>query len=208
MRAIPVQTPHFSFDGRGPTLRRWIHDEDLFLPGSNEGFAPLAGGMCGAIYDAFTSDTGPDRCFVVFHGMQVLQIVPEEVHSYWHRQVCSSTGRLGVFRIEESGWLASFSQRHLDGHAHFVLEWYDDIVEVICRDLVFGRGEFEIARVLPDEPRLGYAYFRHALAQEKLGHVEAAIESWQRYIACAPHVDSIEYAQRCLTALREQERSS
>jgi hypothetical protein len=201
VQIVPIQTPHFSFDGRGPILRRWIHDRDLLLPDSSEGFAAQPGQACGAVHDTYADGPG-GRHFVVFHGLQVLQVVPEEVHAYWHRRLLSSTRGIGVFRVERSDWLASFAQRHLAGHDHFVLEWYDDIVEVICRDLIFGEGDFEISRVLPDEPRLGYAYFRHAVAQEKLGNVVAAIDSWERYLACAPHVGSIDYARRSLAALR------
>lgn len=140
----------------------------------------------------------------MFHGLQVFQRVPEEVYSYWHRELGAQTEGIGAFRIEDSSWLASFSKRHLGQHTHFVLEWYDDVVEVICRELVFGKGDFDIADVLPREPRLGNAYFRHALAQEKLGRWASAIESWERYLACAPHVASLDYAARSLAALREK----
>lgn len=141
---------------------------------------------------------------MVFHGLQVFQHVQEEVHSYWHCKIYSGQGHVGVFQVEESSWLASFSQRHLAPHSHFVLEWYDDIVEVICRELIFGEGVFDIARILPNEPRLNYAYFRHAMSQAKLGNRDAAIESWERYIACGPHVESLEFAERSLAALRER----
>lgn len=204
MRAIPIQTPHFDFDGRGPTLRRWIHDGDLYLPDSTEGFAPPSGTTCGAVYD------GPDgaRRFVLFLNMQVFQLVPHEVHSYWHRRFAPSPRGDGAYEIEGSPWLASFAQRHLHGQKHFVLEWYDELVEIICRELLFGQGDFEISRVLPLEPRLGYAYLRHALSQEKRGNLATAIESLQRYIACAPHVGSVEYAERCLAALRAKQGTS
>jgi len=201
MQALPIRTPHFSFDGRGPTLRRWLHDADLYLPDSSEGFAAHEGATVGAVYDTFDAASGGTH-HVVFHGLQVLQVVPEEVHSYWHRELCPEQRGVGVFRIDGSAWHASFAQRHIREHGHFILEWYDDVIEVICRDLIFGAGDFEISRVLPYEPRLGYAYFRHALAQEKLGNTSAAIGSWERYIACAPHVNAVAYAEGRLAELR------
>lgn len=203
MRAIPIPTPHFSFNGRGPTLRRFILDEDLLLPGSNAGFAELSGKPCGAVYDTYAK--GPQGThFVIFHGLQVFQSVPHEVHSYWHCEGYSGGPHVGVFQIEASEWLASFDRRHLAHHSHFVLEWYDDIVEVICRELIFGEGDFELSRVLPTEPRLAYAYFRHAMSQETLGDVDAAIESWSRYLAFGPHVESVEFAAARQAALRDR----
>ncbi|MGV3624611.1 MAG: hypothetical protein ACO1OB_27575 [Archangium sp.] len=109
-----------------------------------------------------------------------------------------------MVHIENSAWLASFDQRHLSGHSHVVLEFYDDVVEVICRELVFGAGEFELNRALATEPRFGSAYFTLALEQEKRGEVHNAIATWEKYLACAPHVNSTDYASRALESLRRK----
>ncbi|MGV3624610.1 MAG: hypothetical protein ACO1OB_27570 [Archangium sp.] len=70
-----MTTPYFPFDGRGPVLTRWLHENDLSLVDS-----AARGHIVGAQHEAG---------WVVFHGLQVLQLVPEEVHSYWHREKAS-----------------------------------------------------------------------------------------------------------------------
>ena len=144
MKVIPVTTTYFGYDGRGPTLRRWIHDRDLVLPGSDGGRGQLPGRIKGAEYDS---------SWVVFRGMQVTQIVPEEVHSYWFFGLLpENSKRTGAYEVIDSAWKASFHPRHLASQRHFVLVFYDDLVEVLCRELVFGSGAFHIA----EHPELSY----------------------------------------------------
>ncbi|MFK7998586.1 MAG: hypothetical protein AB8H86_03275 [Polyangiales bacterium] len=175
----------FPFDGRGPILRRWLWSEDLLLPDSSEGFQTLPKRCVGA-----QSEYG----WVVFHGVQVLQSVPEEVHSYWHRALTEEGG--AAWRVESSTWLASFDQRHLAKCGHYILEFYDHIVEVICEELIIGKGEFQLTEVLPHEGRLRYAYMRRALSLSKLKRVEEALADFDRYIATSPDPTSLRRAQR------------
>ena len=119
------------------------------------------------------------RAWVVFHGLQVIQIVPEEVHSYWHRPSSEPSTRSGVWEVVGSDWLASFNPRHLENHKHFVLEFYDDLVEVIARDLIFGHGEFSIDRVVAEDARFAYAYLRRAQVREKAHQWNDAISDYR-----------------------------
>jgi hypothetical protein len=75
MQAKVFQTDYFDFDGRGETLVRWICDVDILFaePDGANAFVALSGDICGAQYH---------DGWVLFHGLQVLQIAPEEVHSY------------------------------------------------------------------------------------------------------------------------------
>jgi hypothetical protein len=41
MRVIPLSTPHFGFDGRGPSLDRWVYADRLLLPESEAGFGQM-----------------------------------------------------------------------------------------------------------------------------------------------------------------------
>ncbi|MGE0792282.1 MAG: hypothetical protein AB7S26_41800 [Sandaracinaceae bacterium] len=141
--------------------------------------------------------------WVVFHGLQVIQIVPEEVHSYWHLDVAQDDAakKACVVRVGDSAWLTGFSLRHLGAHQHFVLTFYDELVEVICRSLLFGRAPFELERAIEQHPELGYSHFRRALALEKRGDLVGAIASLERYVACAPHVHSVDSARRRIADL-------
>src|SRR4051812_22906669 len=97
MKPLPIPTEQFAFDGRGPCLIRWLYYSDLLfkgtlwpdtpdgIHGAEYGIPPMSAG------DPLPSPTvamvDPLQCprvWVVFHGLQVIQMVPEEVHSYWH----------------------------------------------------------------------------------------------------------------------------
>src|SRR5262245_28930970 len=116
----PITTPHFIFDGRGPSLHRWLHQSDRLFEGTFWKHAPDS--IIGAEYSRYTSDSpgpGPwrtveardpaiaDRAWVVFAGLQVVQFVPEEVHSYWHLDAATQTVRTGVWEVQDSAWIAT-----------------------------------------------------------------------------------------------------
>jgi hypothetical protein len=197
MNALSVEVPDaFAPSGRGPTLQHWLVDSDLLFDDSQTGFAPPCKSITGA-----QVETG----WVVFHGLQVIQIVPEEVHSYWHLEPNRSPQLLSnVWRIENSVWLASFSQRHLGCHQHFIVTFYDELVEVICRDLLFGIGVFDLERAINNFPQLSYAYLRRAMSREKQGKRLEATSDYERYIAISPDTSSVEYARRCLKSLGQR----
>lgn len=174
----------FPFDGRGPILHRWLWFEDLLLPDSSAGYHTMPKRRVGG-----QSEHG----WVLFHGVQVVQPVPEEVHSYWHHPLTQERG--AAWRVESSNWLASFSQRHLAECEHYVLEFYDYVVEVICEEVSFGPGAFDLATVLPNEPRLRYAYMRRAISLKKMGRFAEAIAGYDRYIATGPKQGSLRDAE-------------
>jgi len=175
MQTRVLQTDYFRFDGRGPVLERWIHDTDLVMPEPElSKHRNSHGSIVGAQHELG---------WVQFHGCQVIAIVPEEVHSYWHLDFVVGTPKAtGVWEIEGSDWLKMFDPRHLDGHKHFVLEFYDQIVEIIARDLIFGAETFCLETVLEKDNRFNYAYYRHAGIQEELGNLDEAADYYQKYL--------------------------
>jgi len=150
MRAVPYPHELFGFDGRGPEIHRFVHDRDALTHGTFTDRRPLPGSIIGIEYFWFEH---PDLAWVIFKKMQVIQIVPEEVCSYWYSShITEQKKGVGIYIVEDSQWLRSFSQRHLASCRHFILEFYDDIIEVIAEDLVFGRGKFSI----DEHPQLSY----------------------------------------------------
>jgi hypothetical protein len=140
----------FGFDGRGPEISRFIHDRDALESGTFPERRPLPGKVIGVEYFWFEHS---DFAWVIFEGLKVLQIVPEEVCSYWFlEKIARPEKGVGIYEAEDSPWLRSFAQRHLAGHRHFVLMFYDDIVEVVATGLIFGSGAFRIS----DHPELSY----------------------------------------------------
>lgn len=216
MRADPISTPYFAHDGRGPSLIRWLYDSDLFfdgtffedvadcVTGAVYAMTPLADGSAGPFEGVAVIDPATEpRCWVVFEGLQVYQNVPEEVHSYWHID-CETdrVARTGVWRVNHSEWLGGFDQRHLATSKHFILEFYDELVEVIADELVFGTGEFVLADVIDSDERFSYAYLRRAEVREKRGDVRGAIQDYESYARMDTDMRAVEYAQRCAEKLR------
>jgi hypothetical protein len=146
------------------------------------------------------------RAWVIFDGLQVIQVVPEEVHSYWFLSEDESHARTGVWEVLDSEWLASFSQLHLAGHKHFVIEFYDDLVEVIARDLIFGRGEFLIDRAVGADGRFAYAYFRRADVREKARDWPGAIADYRAYANVEPNLSNAKYGLALAEALEAKLR--
>ena len=196
MQAKVFPTDLFGFDGRGESLQHWIHDADILFPEPevSGAFAAPSGGIVGAQYDGG---------WVLFHGLQVIQIVPEEVHAYWHLNfILGDIKQSGVWEIEGSEWIKTFAQRHLAEHKHFIIEFYDELVEVICRTLIFGADRFDLEKIVATDNRLSYAYLRRADIQRKLGNFDEAVDDYQKYIQSCPESSSSDYAQRCVNFIR------
>jgi hypothetical protein len=150
MRVVPYPTDHFGFDGRGPEIHRFLRDCDALKEGAFPERRKPPGHIIGVEYYWFER---PELEWVLFRKMQVIQIVPEEVCSYWFAAHISDKRKgIGIYVVEDSAWLRSFSQRHLASCRHFIFQFYDDILEVIAEDLTFGRGAFRIE----DHPDLSY----------------------------------------------------
>jgi hypothetical protein len=93
MVAKVIQEQTFVGSGRGPELSRWVHEVELHLPNSETGFVPDRGSIVGAEYES---------SWVIFHRLQVMQCVPDEVHTYWHWKVAEPKEETGVWLIEDS----------------------------------------------------------------------------------------------------------
>lgn len=166
----PVKTDYFFDDGRGPILKHWLYDTDFVLPNSPEK-ATRPNIILGADYGHW----------VVFHRMQVIQIVPEEVYGYKYLDHTQEKGN-GAWLVEDSNWLKSFHPRHLANAKHFILIFYDEIVEVICNDLIFGEGPFDIEAIAAVDGRFAYVYYARSDLARKLGNKGEEIFYLKKYI--------------------------
>lgn len=193
MRAVPLKVPDaFQPGGRGPGLQRWLVDSDLSFGNSEAGFAPPNGSIEGVQVPGG---------WVVFHGLQAIQIVQEEVHSYWHLPLDLTSTLSNVWVIEDSVWLASLKRRHMQGQQHFLVTLYDELIEVICNELLFGSGVFNLEKAIESFPQLAFAYLRRAMSREAQGNSDEARADYERYISISPDTASVEYARRCLRSL-------
>jgi len=150
----------------------------------------------GSIHGAIAEDS-----WVIFSGLQVIQIVPEEVHSYWQDKYADPGVATCAWQVLDSAWMASFDQQHLANQHHFILVFYDEIVEVVCRELLFGNLPFDLVTAIEANPQLGDAYLRLANALRSQNKPKEAIENYKRYLDCRPDGASAAYARRCLDRL-------
>lgn len=196
MRCERLVAPEEWDDARGPSLVRWLTDNDLRFPGLGNAYAPPTGSVAGGVsYDHW----------VIFLGLQVIQIVPDEVHSAWHHAFMNGQDELGsVWQVIDSEWRKSFHTRHLGQHHHFIIRFYDEVIEVICRELIFGLAPFDLATAIEANPKLAYAYLQLAISQQKEGERERAISNFEKYLAFEPDEQSAQYARRCVQGLRSQ----
>jgi hypothetical protein len=98
MRVVPYSTDHFGFDGRGPEICRFIHDRDALKKGAFPERRPPPGNIIGVEYFWFER---PDAAWVIFKKGQVIQVVPEEVCSYWFaNQDQETTYRIRVIFLD------------------------------------------------------------------------------------------------------------
>lgn len=197
MRCERVLAPEDWDEVRGPDLVRWLTDADLRFPEvAGDAYGPPNGSIIGALSHGH---------WVIFHGLQVIQIVPDEVHSAWHYEFMREPHTLGsAWRISNSRWKASFDQQHLADHSHFLIRFYDDVVELICRDLLFGPAPFDLAAAISAQPKLGYSYLQLAISLEKQGDKAGAIRNFEKYLQLEPDPRSVDYARRSIEHLRDK----
>jgi len=196
MRCVKVDAPRDWGDVRGPDLVRWITDADLRFDGIENIYKPPSGHILGALSHAH---------WVVFHGLQVIQVIHDEVHSAWHYEYRDENEEfVSAWKIENSEWIKSFHPRHLDSHAHFIIRFYDDVIEVICKDLFFGTAPFDLASAIEAYPKMAFPYYQLASSREKLGDVKGAIENFEKYQNLIPNITSKEIAKRAIEVLRSR----
>ena len=74
---------------------------------------------------------------------QVFMWTPEEVYS--HESTWSNWAEFrpaAAISLGKSPWLLSFSQQHLTRCSHFQVMFYDEYLDIICEDVVFGQGAY------------------------------------------------------------------
>ena len=194
-----INRPNFSYCTHGGTLINWIYDSDLRFQETND------------IKSSSTGFINGFEChneWVLFHGLQVMQLVPEEVHSDWHAKYRENEEYVQVYEILDSEWIKTFRQRHLKDHSHFVMRTENYVLEVICKDLLFGKTPFNLETAIEDNPMLSHPNFSLARHQEKLGDVQGAITSFEKYLSFSTYSEdaiSVKLARKCLARLKKNE---
>ena len=126
---VEIQAMHAEFcwhSGRGPELRQvFYHRQGVQLKAIN-----------------YINPDGEAR-HLLFVNSQVFMFKPEEVENYASSVVnWVDMDKAAIVRLRRSPWLASFNPYHLKECAHFRIMFYDEFLDVICRDIVAHAGGY------------------------------------------------------------------
>jgi hypothetical protein len=72
-------------------------------------------------------------------GVQAFAYAIEEVHG---RTKWVPDSHAAVLNLGISSWFASLNPRHLAGCSHYQVVFYDDVFDLICREITAGLGAF------------------------------------------------------------------
>ncbi len=126
MSINPVLENEFYHDGRGPALQnaRW-----------------RGGGVMLAGFEYFNPGDAYNRenlKHLLLEGVQAYSMATEEVHG---NILATAESKAAIFEIINSEWLASFNQAHLSECKHYQIMFYDEIYDVVCKNIKSGTGK-------------------------------------------------------------------
>lgn len=126
MTIDPVLENDFYHDGRGPELQkvRW-KSNGVVLVGF-EYFTPD---------DEYTSD---NLKHLTLDSVEAYSMSSNEVHG---NILATGDSKAAIFEVKDSEWLASFNQAHLSECKHYQIMFYDEIYDVICKQIIVGMGQ-------------------------------------------------------------------
>ena len=91
------------------------------------------------------AETSEDVYHLTFSGLQVVEVIPEEVIDYEGGGLCDALIKhrpAALFDAGRSAWLATFSQRHLGRCTHYRILFYDELFEIIAEGLKIEKGKY------------------------------------------------------------------
>ncbi|KPJ96464.1 MAG: hypothetical protein AMJ53_00675 [Gammaproteobacteria bacterium SG8_11] len=125
MKTEALLENEFHHDGRGPELQRtvWVHN-GVILKGF-EYYNPE---------DVYEEENIKHLELI---GLEAYSMAGEEVHG---NILAAGESRAAVLKVENSPWLKQFNPSHLDQCDHYQIMFYDEIYDVICKEIKAGKG--------------------------------------------------------------------
>jgi hypothetical protein len=125
MKTKPVFEKEFYHDGRGPELQQTIW------------------GFRGARLEGFTY-YNPDDIYdenslkhLKLEKVEAYMMAGEEVHP---NILYSGESKAAIVEVIDSPWLAQFDSPHVSDCKHYQISFYDEIYDVICKEITPGQG--------------------------------------------------------------------
>ncbi len=126
MKTNPILEEHFYHDGRGPELQNVRWRLNGVIPVGFEYYNPD---------DPYNEEKLKHICL---KGVQVYAMATEEVHG---NILATGESKAAILEVIESKWLKSYQPRHLHSCKHYQIMFYDEIYDVICEEIVPGKGK-------------------------------------------------------------------
>ena len=125
MKVTAMLETEFHHDGRGPELQRVVWaNEGIILKGF-EYYNPE---------DVYEED---NIKYLELVGVEAYAMAGEEVHG---AILATRESKAAIFKVDNSLWLKQFNQTHLEECEHYQLMFYDEVYDVICKDINAGKG--------------------------------------------------------------------
>jgi len=125
MEKIALFEIEFHHEGRGPELQRVVWSKDGITLKGFEYYNPD---------DVFEEENIKHLELV---GLEAYSVAGEEVHS---NIIFVNDSKAAIFKVLNSPWLKQFNPLHLKGCDHYQIRFYDEIYDVICREIKTGQG--------------------------------------------------------------------
>ena len=132
MKTATLLENEFHHDGRGPELQRvvWAYEGKLL-----RGFE---------YYNPEDIYKGKNIKHLELIGVEAYSMAGEEVHG---DILATGDSKASIFRIENSSWLKQFNPAHLEECSHYQIMFYDEIYDVICKEIKAGKGRLSNCEV-------------------------------------------------------------
>lgn len=128
MSQRPILEKNFYHDGRGPALQRVVFSDDGRTLVGFEYFNPD---------DTYEAEYLKHLRLI---DVEAYSMAGEEVHG---DIIASSENKAAIWMIEDSTWLPLLQKRYLAGCSHYQIMFYDEIFDVVCKEIVPGKGTLQ-----------------------------------------------------------------
>jgi len=125
MKTETLLENEFQYDGRGPALQRAVWFRNGVILKGFEYYNPE---------DVYDEENIKHLELV---GIEAYSMASEEVHG---NILATGDSKAAVIKVVNSPWFKQFNPSHLEGCEHYQIMFYDEIYDVICKEIKAGKG--------------------------------------------------------------------
>ena len=124
-KITPVLENGFYHEGRGPELQKvyWANGGSTLV-----GFS---------YYNPDDVYDNENLKHLRLEKVEAFMMAGEEVHP---EILYSGKSKAAIVKVNDSKWLRQFKSPHVSDCSHFQVSFYDEIFDIICKEIVAGKG--------------------------------------------------------------------